>query len=90
MNLILATCDYAPLSCYYSTKLPYWNIYINEKRDKNIIVGGVLGGKIMAGLSGGQRKILLFELISKRTALQDNILIVLDGWCDGRLRLLHR
>ena len=32
----------------------------------------------MAGLSGGQRKILLFELISQRTALQDNLLIILD------------
>jgi hypothetical protein len=41
-------------------------------------VGGVLAGKFMAGLSGGQRKILLFELISQRTALQDNLLIILD------------
>ena len=32
----------------------------------------------MAGLSGGQRKLLLFELIFQRTALQDNLLIVLD------------
>src|SRR5210317_1349173 len=32
----------------------------------------------MAGLSGGQRKLLLFELIFQRTVLQDNLLIVLD------------
>lgn len=32
----------------------------------------------MAGLSGGQRKLLLFELICQRTASQDNLLIVLD------------
>ena len=32
----------------------------------------------MAGLSGGQRKILLFELISQRTVLQENLLIILD------------
>lgn len=32
----------------------------------------------MPGLSGGQRKLLLFELIYQRTASQDNLLIVLD------------
>ena len=32
----------------------------------------------MAGLSGGQRKLLLFELIYQRTATQENLLIVLD------------
>merc|ERR1712013_890263 len=32
----------------------------------------------MPGLSGGQRKLLLFELIFQRTASQDNLLIVLD------------
>ena len=32
----------------------------------------------MAGLSGGQRKLLLFELIFQRTQSQDNLLIVLD------------
>lgn len=32
----------------------------------------------MAGLSGGQRKLLLFELIFQRTAAQNNLLIVLD------------
>ena len=60
------------------TQLPYWDIYINEKKDKSILVGGTIAGQFMAGLSGGQRKLLLFELIFQRTALQDNLLIVLD------------
>mmetsp|Transcript_2398 Transcript_2398/g.4439 ORF Transcript_2398/g.4439 Transcript_2398/m.4439 type:complete len:637 (-) Transcript_2398:86-1996(-) len=60
------------------TKLPYWHIYINEKKDKSIIVGGTIAGQFMPGLSGGQRKLLLFELIFQRTASQDNLLIVLD------------
>jgi len=62
----------------YSRQLPYWDIYIKEKKDKNIIVGGTIAGQFMAGLSGGQRKLLLFELIFQRTASQDNLLIVLD------------
>ena len=59
-------------------QLPYWDIYIKEKKDKHIIVGGKLAGNDMKGLSGGQRKILLFELISQRTVTQENLLIVLD------------
>lgn len=60
------------------TKLPFWDIYVKEKKDKTIIVGGTIAGQFMAGLSGGQRKLLLFELIFQRTAAQDNLLIVLD------------
>ena len=59
-------------------QLPYWGIYIKEKKDKYVIIGGTIAGTDMAGLSGGQRKILLFELISQRTAIQENLLIVLD------------
>jgi hypothetical protein len=33
---------------------------------------------VAAGLSGGQRKLLLFELICQRTANQSNLLLVLD------------
>jgi len=69
------------------TELPYWDIYIREKKDKTIIVGGTIGGQFMPGLSGGQRKLLLFELICQRTSTQDNLLIVLDepfaGVTDG-------
>ena len=32
----------------------------------------------MPGLSGGQRKLLLFELIYQRTASEKDLLIVLD------------
>jgi len=60
------------------TKLPYWETYVREKKDKSIIVGGTIAGQFMAGLSGGQRKLLLFELIFQRTANQDSLLIVLD------------
>jgi hypothetical protein len=59
-------------------QLQYWDIYIKEKKDKYVIVGGTLAGSFMAGLLGGQRKILLFELIYQRTATQKNLLIVLD------------
>ena len=51
---------------------------MKEKKDHNIIVGGTIAGQFMAGLSGGQRKLLLFELIFQRTLQQDNLLIVLD------------
>jgi ABC-type lipoprotein export system ATPase subunit len=60
------------------TKLPYWDTYVREKKDRSIIVGGTIAGQFMPGLSGGQRKLLLFELIFQRTAAQDNLLIVLD------------
>jgi ABC-type lipoprotein export system ATPase subunit len=60
------------------TELPYWDIYVREEKDQSIIVGGTMAGQFMAGLSGGQRKLLLFELIVQRTASQENLLIVLD------------
>ena len=59
-------------------QLPYWDIYIREKKESSIIVGGTIGGQFMPGLSGGQRKMLLFELICQRTSIQENLLIVLD------------
>jgi ABC-type uncharacterized transport system ATPase subunit len=51
---------------------------MKEKKSKYIIVGGTLEGSLMAGLSGGQCKILLFEFIFLHTATQNNLLIVLD------------
>jgi ABC-type lipopolysaccharide export system ATPase subunit len=59
-------------------QLLYWDIYIKEKKDKHVIVGGTLAGSYMAGLLGGQRKMLLFELIFQRTVTQKNLLIILD------------
>ena len=60
------------------TKLPYWKIYESEEKADSIKVGGTMAGEFTAGLSGGQRKLLLFELICQRTANQSELLIVLD------------
>ena len=60
------------------TQLPYWETYEREGEADTIRVGGSIGGKLMAGLSGGQRKMLLFELIYQRTKNQRDLLICLD------------
>ena len=60
------------------TRLPYWDIYVKEGTDSTIKVGGTMAGEFTAGLSGGQRKLLLFELICQRTADQSDLLIALD------------
>ena len=60
------------------TKLPYWEIYESEGTAQTIKVGGTMAGEFTAGLSGGQRKLMLFELICQRTANQSELLIVLD------------
>lgn len=60
--------------------LPYWDIYQREEKDKTIRVGGTMAGEFTAGLSGGQRKLLLFELIHQRIMKdQSDLLVVLDG-----------
>jgi ABC-type lipoprotein export system ATPase subunit len=60
------------------TVLPYWEIYEREGAADGIKVGGTMAGEFTAGLSGGQRKLLLFELIRQRTNNQSELLIVLD------------
>ena len=60
------------------TKLPYWDIYVNENKAQTIQVGGTMAGEFTAGLSGGQRKLLLFELIYQRTRSQNNLLLIFD------------
>ncbi|GAX26987.1 hypothetical protein FisN_9Lh293 [Fistulifera solaris] len=60
------------------TRLPYWDIYEREGTASSIKVGGTMAGEFTAGLSGGQRKLLLFELVAQRIASQNNLLIVLD------------
>jgi ABC-type Mn2+/Zn2+ transport system ATPase subunit len=60
------------------TTLPFWDVYVNEERDATIRVGGKMAGTYTPGLSGGQRKLLLFELIYQRTMQQSGLLIVLD------------
>jgi hypothetical protein len=58
--------------------LPYWDIYEREGKAGIIRVGGTMGGDFTAGLSGGQRKLLLFELIIQRVKSQKDLLICLD------------
>jgi len=60
------------------TRLPYWQIYEREDTANTIKAGGTMAGQFTAGLSGGQRKMLLFELIAQRTDNQSELLIVLD------------
>jgi hypothetical protein len=61
------------------TKLPFWDIYVNEGTSSDIVAGGTMAGQFTAGLSGGQRKILLFELIVQRASQSgQQLLIVLD------------
>jgi ABC-type lipoprotein export system ATPase subunit len=59
-------------------RLPYWDIYEKEGKADTIKVGGTMAGEFTAGLSGGQRKLLLFELICQRVQNQKRLLIVLD------------
>jgi len=58
------------------TALPYWNIYVKE--NPKILIGGTMAGEFTAGLSGGQRKLLLFELIFQRIKDSKDLLICLD------------
>lgn len=61
------------------SQLPFWeDTYVREGVADTIRVGGYLAGKLTAGLSGGQRKMLLFELIYQRTQNQKDLLICLD------------
>ena len=46
--------------------MPYWHIYETEGTADTICLGGTLAGEFTAGLSGGQRKLLLFELLCQR------------------------
>jgi uridine kinase len=45
------------------SQLPFWDIYVREGKADTIKVGGTMAGQFTAGLSGGQRKMLLFEII---------------------------
>ena len=74
------------------TMLPFWKLYTEESSDSynpNILIGGTMAGQFTAGLSGGQRKLLLFELIKQRTCKEGSkdLLIALDepfaGVTDG-------
>ena len=60
-----------------------------------------MGGEVTSGLSGGQRKLFLFELIYQRTKYQSGLLILLDEpfagvtdnfvpWILDRLKLMSK
>ena len=68
------------------SRLPYWDLYANKTVEggaKNasynpaIKIGGTMAGEFTAGL-GGQRKMMLFELVRQRTESSKDLLIVLD------------
>jgi ABC-type branched-subunit amino acid transport system ATPase component len=60
------------------TKLPYWSTYEREGKSLSIRAGGTMAGEMTAGLYGGQRKLLLFELICQRVQSQSGLLIIMD------------
>ena len=60
------------------TTLPFWELYVKEETASTIKVGGTMAGEFIPGLSGGQRKLLLFELLFQRTVNQSGLLIILD------------
>lgn len=69
------------------TCLPYWKLYAdktkengakNESYNPNVKIGGTMAGEFTSGLSGGQRKMMLFELVRQRVRAQSNLLIILD------------
>mmetsp|Transcript_22174 Transcript_22174/g.36670 ORF Transcript_22174/g.36670 Transcript_22174/m.36670 type:complete len:490 (-) Transcript_22174:166-1635(-) len=68
------------------TKLPFWSLYSNrmlegtknKSYNPSVKIGGTMAGEFIAGLSGGQRKMLLFELVRQRTASSSDLLICLD------------
>jgi ABC-type lipoprotein export system ATPase subunit len=83
------------------TSLPFWDIYVREGTASSIKAGGTMAGEFTAGLSGGQRKLLMFELIFQRTSSQSELLIVLDEpfagvtddfvpWITGRLEEMSK
>ena len=71
------------------TQLPYWNLYSQKKLkgaggaknasyNPDVKIGGTMAGEFVSGLSGGQRKMMAFELVRQRTSSQSDLLIVLD------------
>ena len=72
---------------FESSRLPYWDLYVkktleggakNASYNPAIKIGGTMAGEFTAGLSGGQRKMMLFELVRQRTESSKDLLIVLD------------
>mmetsp|Transcript_6656 Transcript_6656/g.23546 ORF Transcript_6656/g.23546 Transcript_6656/m.23546 type:complete len:500 (-) Transcript_6656:72-1571(-) len=89
----------AQIPSFDPSKLPFWDLYATEKQ--TIKIGGTMAGDFTAGFSGGQRKMLLFELICQRVAGRKGMLIVFDEpfagvtddfvpWIVGRLEVLSQ
>jgi len=79
----IPVCKVPSFDC---TKLPYWSLY-NDKTiqgkknlsyNPNVHIGGTMAGEFLPGLSGGQRKMMLFELVVQRTAGSSLLLILFD------------
>jgi len=74
------------ITSFDPTQLPYWSLYSeatlngakNESHDPKVKIGGTFAGENVAGLSGGQRKMMLFELVRQRTSSQSGLMILLD------------
>lgn len=69
------------------SQLPYWSLYnqkslasgeSNKSYKPNIQVGGTIGADVVPGLSGGQRKMMFFELVKQRTENLSGLLIAMD------------
>jgi len=60
------------------TRLPFWHVYEEEGKADSILVGGTMAGKSYTGLSGGQRKLLLFEILYQRCYKKRGLLLALD------------
>ena len=78
---------YIPVSCipqFDPTRLPYWDLYTERDQQESIALGGTMAGQFTAGLSGGQRKVFLLELLcqrleqQKQQGKQEHFLILLD------------
>lgn len=69
------------------SQLPYWKLYSEATSEDgtkqvsynpNVKIGGSMAGQFIPGLSGGQRKMLLFELVRQRTSSQSGLLLIFD------------
>jgi ABC-type nitrate/sulfonate/bicarbonate transport system ATPase subunit len=71
------------------TRLPFWSLYSQKEAldgsgEKNasynpkVKIGGTMAGEFHAGLSGGQRKMMLFEMVCQRVANSSALLVCLD------------
>lgn len=65
------------------SSLPFWGLYESEGLASSVKVGGLLGGEYIAGLTLGQHKILLLEMLCQHTLSQRKLSIALDEPFEG-------